>query len=196
MSWDTEARTRLQLVTTSLRDEGVVDMLQQVVQRVWAYNVDRHSPADIGDTNRSLGVAAFENIRSLVLREVNATPRRKGLAESVRVSTADNSLFIQAAGVRLRVVKAPAAVLLVEPRWDGDFDWATESEVRSMAAWDKPRAVRPGWSGRSFRGVSAAVRSRGAAAKRIPGVGRWVRQPVDRRMAGVPDGGGSAVARR
>lgn len=134
MSWDPEVRIRLQLIVTSLRGEGVVDLLRQIVQRVWTYNVDRHSPADIGDTSRSLGIAAFENIRSLVLREVNSSPRREGLGESVRVSAADNSLLVQAAGVRLRVVKAPAAIVLAEPSWDSDFDWASESEVRSLAA--------------------------------------------------------------
>lgn len=98
MAWDPEAYARLQLVASLLRDDGVVDLLHEVVRQVWKYNVDRHEPSLIGDTNRSLGFTTSENIRSLVPREVNTTFRREGLAESVRVSTAGNSLLIHAAG--------------------------------------------------------------------------------------------------
>ena len=153
MSWDPEARERLQLVVTSLRGEGVVDLLQKVVQRVWRYNVDRHSPADIGDTSRSLGIAASENIRSLVVREGNASPRPAGLGESVRVNSADNSLLVQVAGVRLRVVKAPAAIVLVEPSWDSDFDWDDGSEVRSLAAHSNHERYVPVGVDDLFEGV-------------------------------------------
>jgi hypothetical protein len=143
MSWDPEAYARLQLVAVSLREEGVVELLQQLVRKVWAYNVDRHEPAEIGDTNRSLGVAASENIRSLVLREANAPLRQGSLGKSVRISTADNSLVIHAAGIRLRVLKAPAAALLNEPKWDGDFDWEGESEVRLVAARENHEGYVP-----------------------------------------------------
>lgn len=124
-------------------------MLQQTVQDVWNYNVDRHSPSDIGDTNRSLGIAAFENIRTLVVRQVNSADRPEDLSQAVRASAADNSLLVKAAGIRLRVVKAPPTVLLAEPRWE-QFDWS--SEVRSVAALDNHDRYVPVGVGDLFEG--------------------------------------------
>lgn len=130
-SWDPAAQQRLRDVADDLRDLGLIDLLQEVVRDVWRYNVDRYDPEEIGDTNRSLGVTATENVRSLVLRRMGPDGDER-LDRQLRASGADNSLLIYApGGTRLRVMKGPPSEQLTEPRWM-QTEWS--SEVRLDAA--------------------------------------------------------------
>ncbi len=133
-SWDAASQERLRNIVAELRAEGVVDMLERVVARVWRVNVDRYEPSELGDTNRSLGITACENIRTLVMRERWAASNPAGLGDSVRVTAPNDSLLVEAAGVKLHVMKSAPAIRLTEPRWDTDFTWSGESDVRVAAA--------------------------------------------------------------
>ena len=129
--WDPAAQQRLCAVADGLRDLGLIDLLQEIVRDVWRYNVDRYDPDEIGDTNRSLGVTATENVRSLILRHMS-TDRDERIDGRLRVSGADNSLLIHVPdGTHLRLMKAPASEELTEPAWL-QMDW--RSEVRLDAA--------------------------------------------------------------
>ena len=109
-------------------------MIGRIVARVWKANVDRFEPSELGDTNRSLGITASENIRTLVIRESWAASNPACLGESVHVTAPNDSLLVRAAGVKLHVMKSAPAVTLAEPRWDTDFTWTGESDVRIAAA--------------------------------------------------------------
>jgi hypothetical protein len=131
--WDAAAGERLKEIAADLRGAGVIDMFEKTVARVWQVNVDRFEPGEVGDTNRSLGITASENIRTLVLRESwsGDNPRLGG---GVHVTAPNDSLLVQVAGVRLHVMKSAPALTLSEPRWDSEFIWKGESDVRLEAA--------------------------------------------------------------
>lgn len=130
-NWNLLARRRLQAIVDELRAYGLVGFLQGTISHVWAYNVDRFEPEEIGDTNRSLGVTATENIRELIVRQMRAN-RPAGLDPRLAATGADNSLLIKAPnGIRLRVMKAAATLELSEPNWE-QTEWT--SDVRLEAA--------------------------------------------------------------
>lgn len=130
-NWDPNARHRLRDIADELRSYGLIDLLHQTVGEVWRYNVDRYAPGEIGDTSRSLGVTATENVRTLTLRRLGPG-RDESLDTRLRASGADNSLLINVpGGVRLRVMKGAAAEQLAEPAWE---QWEWSSEVRLDAA--------------------------------------------------------------
>ena len=133
-SWDATSQERLRNVVAGLRAGGVIDMFERIVARVWKVNVDRYEPSELGDTNRSLGITASENIRTLVMRQSWAASNPAGLADSVHVTAPNDSLLVEAAGVRLHVMKSVPAIGLTEPRWDTDFTWTGESDIRVAAA--------------------------------------------------------------
>jgi hypothetical protein len=132
--WDAAAYDRLKDIVAELRAESVIDMFERIISRVWKINVDRFEPSEVGDTNRSLGITATENIRTLVLRESWTAGNPANLGDSVHVTAPNDSLLVQAAGVRLHVMKSAPAIALTEPRWDSDFAWKGESDVRIEAA--------------------------------------------------------------
>ncbi len=131
---DEAAKARLQDIAPGLRAAGVIGMLERIIAHVWKVNIDRFEPTEIGDTNRSLGITATENIRTLVLREAWAADNPAGLSKSVHVTAPNDSLLVEAAGVRLRAMKSSPAITLTEPRWDSDFNWHAESDIRLEAA--------------------------------------------------------------
>lgn len=128
------AQARLNDVVAVLRAAGVLGMFERIIAHVWKVNVDRFEPTELGDTNRSLGITATENIRTLVLREAWAAGNPAGLSAGVHVTAPNDSLLVEAAGVRLRAMKSPPAITVAEPRWDSDFNWQTDSDVRIEAA--------------------------------------------------------------
>jgi hypothetical protein len=153
--WDGAAGERLHGIITELRSEGVIDLLERVIARVWEFNVDRFEPTEIGDTNRSLGITATENIRSLILRESRTEGNPAGLGDSVKITAPNDSLLIQGAGVSLHVMKSAAAVTLAEPLWDGAFAWKGDSDVRIEAAAANAASynVAMGGPGSLFEGI-------------------------------------------
>lgn len=66
--WDVEAAARLKKITAQQRQDGIVDMMHEIIGHVWHGNVDRFEPGVMGDTNKSLGGTAAENITTLTLR--------------------------------------------------------------------------------------------------------------------------------
>ncbi len=132
--WELAAQERLKEIGAVLRGEAVLSMFERVVARVWKVNVDRFEPSEVGDTNRSLGITAAENIRSLIVREAWDAANPVGLGSGVKVTAPNDSLLVEVAGVRLHVMKSAPAIALTEPDWDVDFRWAGESEVRKDAA--------------------------------------------------------------
>src|ERR1022692_3884140 len=100
-SWDAASQERLGDIVAGLRAEGVVDMIERIVARVWKANVDRFEPRELGDTNRSLGITASENIRTLVIRESWTAGNPACLGESVHVTAPSDSLLVRGAGVKL-----------------------------------------------------------------------------------------------
>ena len=141
-SWDDDALARVQEVSASLSECGVVDLARSLVQDVWRTNLERWEPKELGDTRRILGQICAENLR---VRTVREGLRKAWANRGVRFSDSENSLLIEAAGVRVRLVKAPWRSGL-HPNWSNDFSWNNASTVRRMAAEDNAGHYRPGVS--------------------------------------------------
>ena len=141
--WDAAAHGRLKDIVAGLRDDGVTGMFERIIARVWKINVDRFEPSEVGDTNRSLGITAAENIRTLILRESWTASNPAGLGGGVHVTAPNDSLLVQHADVRLHVMKSAPAVTLAEPRWGSAFAWKGESDVRIEAATANAAAYGP-----------------------------------------------------
>lgn len=152
--WDGAAGERLQDIVERLRVTRIVEVLEKKVSLVWRANIARYEPSDLGDTARSLGLTAAENIRELVLRERWSPTQAGGLGRDVHVTAPNDSLLVESGGVSLRVMKAPSMVALAEPNW-WDFSWTNESDVRRAAARNNRTRYNPFLigSGTLFDGV-------------------------------------------
>ena len=186
--WDETVQERLADIVTVLRAESVIDMFERLIARVWKVNVDRFEPSEIGDTNRSLGITAAENIRTLVLREAWAAANPLGLGAGVHVTAPNDSLLVQVAGVRLHVMKSAPAISLAEPQWD-TVSWKGESEVRFEAAAANAACFGTQWAvpGGLFEDELPAAGSAArlkevmlvwAGGSNIPFTGGWVGLPA------------------
>lgn len=187
--WELAAQERLTEIATLLRAEAVLDMFERNIGRVWKVNVDRFEPSEIGDTNRSLGITAAENIRSLIVREAWDATNPAGLGSAVKVTAPNDSLLVEVAGVRLHLMKGTPATTLTEPNWDLDFRWAGESDVRRDAASSNAAcvgnylAVPGGLFEDEPPGTGAAGRLREvmlvwAGGSNSPFTGGWIGLPV------------------
>ncbi len=152
--WDQAASERLQDIVEHLRGAHVIDVFENTVSHVWRANVARYEPSDLGDTARSLGVTAAENIRELLLREQWSPSDKRNLGQDVHVTAPNDSLLVKSGGTSLLVKKAPSMVTLAEPNW-WDFSWTNESDVRKAAARNNRARYNPFQigSGTLFDGV-------------------------------------------
>lgn len=152
--WDRAAANRLDVIVEQLRETRVIEVLESTVARVWQANTARYEPSDLGDTPRSLGVTAAENIRELALRERWSQTGDGRLDPAAHVTAPNDSLLIESGGISLRVMKAKPMVTLAEPEW-AEFEWAGESDVRKAAARNNRTRYNPYQigSGTLFDGV-------------------------------------------
>ncbi len=93
--WEAAARERLDDIVAIQRAAGVIDMFERIIARMWKINVDRFEPSEVGDTNRSLGITANENIRTLVVRESWDAANPAGLGIGVEVTAPNDSLLVE-----------------------------------------------------------------------------------------------------
>lgn len=142
-SWDDDALVRVQEVTAALSECGIVDLTRSLVQEVWRANLERWEPKELGDTRRILGQTCAENLRVRMVRE---GLREEWASRGVRFGDSENSLLIEAAGVRVRLVKSPWRSGL-RPKWSNDFSWNNASAVRRSAAENNAARYRPAVSG-------------------------------------------------
>ncbi|MDF2979710.1 MAG: hypothetical protein K0S40_4438 [Actinomycetospora sp.] len=134
MGWDAQVTAWLDEVLVGLRATGLVELVERTVAGVWERNVDRHDPVVAGDTATSLGITASENIRTLLLREDQATWAARGVA----ITSVQQALVLRAAGLRVLLMKADAAA----PAWS-TTRWETESDVRRLAAEENAARYEP-----------------------------------------------------
>ncbi len=122
---------RLEVMAAELTGVGVVGLFERLIADVWRVNCQRYEPSEIGDTPRSLGVTASENLRVRLLREVGGTSS-EWRARGVKAGAPDNSLLLAACGYEVRQMKAPQTDTRI-PGWSS-FDWASESDARYRCA--------------------------------------------------------------
>ncbi|HEY3514605.1 MAG TPA: hypothetical protein VGL36_35825 [Kribbella sp.] len=124
-----EVGQRLSVVAGGLRAEGVVDLLQALHRDVWTQDLDRYEPGELGDTRRSLGFQASENLRELAVQRFRED--RAWAIPGLEVKTPQGALELMFRGARVRVMKAGPEHGR-SPDWDR-LDWGDGSARRLMA---------------------------------------------------------------
>ena len=122
MNDDQAVQELLVQVAEEWEEAGVLDVLCDLVRRIWRADLDRYQPDTMGDDPMSLGVQASRNLCNLAVRELRDVPGV--LAQNKK------TLEVAYGGRVLHAGKAPSDSL----DWDvNHLDWA-ESDVRESAA--------------------------------------------------------------
>lgn len=111
--------------------------LRDLVRDVWAQNLDRYEPDELGDTPKSLGLQCAENLRELAVRRTAGDEREAPGGHwnipDLDVSTPRGVLTLTIDGRRIIPMKVPMSHGRV-PRLDLFRDWEHESDVRNEMA--------------------------------------------------------------
>jgi hypothetical protein len=127
------AWSALDVTVTRLQDSGLLGAIRELQQEVWATNVDRYEPDELGDTARSLGLLTFENFATRAVRRFNhdeLEPKEHHWnIDRLKVTTPNGVLTFELNGARIVGMKVPPAERRA-PRWDRFADWDNESNTR------------------------------------------------------------------
>jgi len=117
------------------QDRGLTKMFSELVNTVWAKNVDRHEPVELGDDARTLGYVCSRNLGNRAMRRSNGTDHDTSHweIEGLVVDLPYGALRLSLAGRRFFVMKAPPAHGLT-PDWDSLVNWDNESNTRQELA--------------------------------------------------------------
>lgn len=128
-----------------LDEVGLIAAWRSLVQDVYASNLDRHEPDELGDTAMTLGTQCSENVKTRAIRR--ASHDELELVEdhwtipNLTVTNPRNSLTFCLDGVRVVVMKAPYAAGRA-PQWDQLADWEHDSDVRQAVAASNMRTLQ------------------------------------------------------
>lgn len=127
-----------------LEDSGLLDAIRDLQREVWAVNIDRYEPDELGDTPRSLGLLTFENFTQRALRRYNhdeLEPAEKHWnIEGLHVTTPRGVLTFELGGARIAGMKVPPSGRR-SPQWDRFADWDNESSTRLHIARENSRVL-------------------------------------------------------
>ncbi|QGH69569.1 hypothetical protein [Pseudactinotalea sp. HY158] len=139
------ARETLNEVADTCTDSGLVDAWQALVQDVYASNLDRFEPNELGDTVMSFGIQCYENLKSRALRRFRHDDLEIADAhwdiDGLRVGTPGNVLTFNFAGARFVTMKVPFSEGR-SPNWDRSGDWDQGSQVRSEIATENSNVLQ------------------------------------------------------
>lgn len=138
------ASAALDRMTKRLDETGLLAAIRSLQQEVWAVNVDRFEPDELGDTPRSLGLLTFENFTTRALRrfnhdELEPTDKHWNI-EGLRVTTPNGVLTFELDGARIAGMKVPPAEQRA-PRWERFADWDNESNTRLEIARENSKVL-------------------------------------------------------
>lgn len=116
---------------------GSDKVLRALVRDVWAQNLDRYEPDELGDTPKALGIQCSENLRELAVRRSVGDEREATedhwAVPGLNISTPRSVLTMTLDERRIVPMKVPMSHGRV-PRYDRFRDWEYESDVRNEMA--------------------------------------------------------------
>ncbi|MGI8792365.1 MAG: hypothetical protein ACR2H3_04215 [Acidimicrobiales bacterium] len=122
-----------QIVVASGTDKAI----RALVRDVWAQDLDRYEPDELGDTPKALGLQCAENLRELAVRrqtgDEREAPENHWNIPDLRVSTPRSVLTLTMDGRRIVPMKVPMSHGRT-PRFDLFRDWEHGSDVRNEMA--------------------------------------------------------------
>lgn len=127
-----------------INEVGLTTAMRDLQREVWATNLGRHEPDELGDTARSLGLLCHENYQTRAVRRFrhdDAEPSDKHWdIDGLKVTTPSGVLTFEIGGVRIVGMKVPPAERR-SPRWDRVAVWDNESNTRLEIATKNSRAL-------------------------------------------------------
>lgn len=131
------AQQALQAAVDACAGSGLVDAWRTLVHDVYASNLDRYEPDELGDTVMSFGIQCYENLRVRAIRRYRHDERENHDAhwtiDGLSVDTPGNVLTFELGGARFVTMKVPFAERRI-PNWDRSGDWEQDSQIRSKIA--------------------------------------------------------------
>lgn len=105
------ARDALNAAVDTCSRSGLVDAWRRLVQDVYASNLDRYEPDELGDTVMSFGIQCYENLKTRAVRRFRhddlEIPETHWDIDGLRVWTPRNVLTFNLGGARVVTMKVP-----------------------------------------------------------------------------------------
>lgn len=138
------AREALEATAEGCMRSGLTEAWRTLVQDVYARNLDRHEPDELGDTAMSLGIQCSENLKTRAIRrfrhdEVEPVNLHWDI-EGLRVSTPHNVLTFNLGSTRVVTMKVPFSQGRA-PDWNRSGDWELDSQIRLTIATENTRVL-------------------------------------------------------
>lgn len=138
------ARGALDAAVGLVNESGLLDAVRDLQREVWAANVDRYEPDELGDTARSLGLLTFENFTTRAVRRHAHDDRepqdRHWRIDDLRVTTPNGVLTLEIGSIRIVGMKVPPTERRA-PRWDRFVDWDSQSNTRLEIAQENSKVL-------------------------------------------------------
>lgn len=115
--------------------------MSALVQNVWATNLERFEPDELGDNARTLGFLCSENLCTRTERMIRGAEheRMRWAVPDLTVSKPNGSIRVCLGGDRVYLMKAPMEASR-QPRWDS-ISWDGDSATRQAIAERNSRAL-------------------------------------------------------
>lgn len=138
------ARDALNAAVDTCSRSGLVDAWRRLVQDVYASNLDRYEPDELGDTVMSFGIQCYENLKTRAVRRFRhddlEIPETHWDIDGLRVWTPRNVLTFNLGGVRVVTMKVPFGGR--SPNWQRSADWEQYSQIRLSIATENSRVLQ------------------------------------------------------
>ncbi|GAA3565739.1 hypothetical protein GCM10022197_22000 [Microlunatus spumicola] len=133
----TAARDALDATVELCTARGLDGLWRNLVQDVYASNLGRHEPEELGDTSMTLGIQCSENLKVRAGRRFRHDDLERAEdhwdVDDLTVATPANTLTFVLSQARVVVMKVPHAQGRA-PLWDHFGDWQQDSQVRLQVA--------------------------------------------------------------
>lgn len=139
------AREALDAAVDTSSGNGLVDAWRTLVKDVYATNLDRYEPDELGDTVMSFGILCYENLKTRAIRRFRHDDLEEADAhwdiDGLRVGTPGNVLTFYLGSSRFVTMKVPFSEGR-SPNWDRSGDWEQYSQVRSEIATENSNVLQ------------------------------------------------------
>lgn len=138
------AHAHLQATVDLCTDSGLTQAWQVLIHDVYARNLDRFEPDELGDTAMSFGVQCAENLKTRAIRRFECDDLEPAEhhwdLQGVLAGTRRNSLMFEIEGNRIFVMKVPFGQGR-DPQWTVEKHWEQSSEIRHNLAVGNSRVL-------------------------------------------------------
>lgn len=139
------AQMALSATVEACARSGLTAAWRSLVQDIYAVNLDRHEPDELGDTVMSFGIQCYENLKTRATRRFQRDDREVvethwGI-DGLSVSIPSNVLTFSLGDSRVVTMKVPFPEGR-KPSWDRSGDWEQHSQARLEIAAENSEVLQ------------------------------------------------------